>query len=118
MTEEAFETHVEYVGPFEGWQVVVDGWCRVSLLEAHPLEGGGVSLILDSRFGLELSVADAERFLPFLAHAVAIASGFACHPSQNGNLVALSVVLPRRFPALSKPASPETVEVVVLDRVC
>jgi hypothetical protein len=76
--------------------VVVDGWC-LPLLEAHPLEGGRVFLVFDSRFGLELPVAEAERFLPFLAHAVSVASGFACHPSQDGNLVALSVVRPRRL---------------------
>lgn len=90
---------VEYVGPFERWSVVVDGW-EVPLLDAQPLPGGKISLTLDRRFGLDLSVADAERIVPFIAQAIAIASGHACHPSHSDEPVRLSTVRPRRLVGL------------------
>jgi hypothetical protein len=70
---------ITYVGPFEHHDVVVDGR-EVPYLRATPLDGGGVDLSLDRRFGLILSVEEAERFVPFLAHAIAIASGYTSHP--------------------------------------
>jgi hypothetical protein len=73
---------VEYVGPFEDWQVVVDGW-RVSHLSAVPLTNGRVRLILDQRLAVVLDVATAEDVVPFVADAIAIASGYSCHPRQD-----------------------------------
>lgn len=90
---------VEYIGPFERWAVVVDGW-EVPHLDAIPVPGGKVSLSLDRRFGLDLSVADAERIIPFIAHAIAIAEGFACHPSREDEPTKLSTVRPRRLISL------------------
>lgn len=90
---------VEYVGPFERWSVVVDGW-EVPHLEAMPVPGGKVSLTLDRRFGLDLSVAEAERIVPFVAHAIAIAGGLACHPGQEDEPTKLSTLRPRRLVAL------------------
>jgi hypothetical protein len=90
---------VEYVGPFERWSVVVDG-SEVPLLDAQPLPGGRVSLTLDRRYGLNLTVADAERVVPFLAQAIAVASGYACHPTNGQEPVRLSVTRPRRMVGL------------------
>ncbi len=73
------QSRVEYVGPIETNVVVVDGW-RVPFLEAHSLPGGEVRLVLDRRYGLELTVAEAERVVPFLADAIAVGLGFASHP--------------------------------------
>jgi len=92
-------TSVEYVGPFERWSVVVDGW-EVPLLEAMPISGGMVSLTLDRRYGLDLSVTDAERIVPFLAQAIAIAGGYACHPTQDQEPSVLPVTRPRRLVGL------------------
>jgi hypothetical protein len=73
---------VDYLGPFEHHDVLVKGR-QVPFLRATPLDGGQVDLTLDRRFGLVLSVAEAERFVPFLAHAIAVASGYTAHPSAE-----------------------------------
>src|SRR5437016_1193791 len=86
---------VDYVGPFEHHEVVVDGW-QVPLLEATPMVGGRVSLTLDKRFGLDLDLAEAERFVPFLAHAISVAMGYAAHPDSESEPV-LREPGPRRF---------------------
>jgi hypothetical protein len=44
------------------------------------LDGGRIDLTLDRRFGLVLSAAEAERFVPFLAEAIAVALGYTSHP--------------------------------------
>lgn len=73
---------VDFVGPFEHHDVIVDGHV-VPYLRATPLDGGRVDLTLDRRFGLVLSVTEAERFVPFLAHAIAVASGYTSHPDEE-----------------------------------
>lgn len=77
------DSHVEYVGPLSHHIVVVDGW-RVPFLTANLPRGGRVYLSLDSRFGLELTVAEAEQVVPFLAHCIAVALGYTCHPGFDG----------------------------------
>lgn len=92
---------VEYVGPFERWSVTVNGW-EVPLLDALPIPGGMISLTLDRRYGLDLTVEEAERFLPFLAQAIAVASGYACHPSDESHEpTLLHRAKPRRLVSLS-----------------
>ena len=72
---------VNFPGPFTHHEVVVDEW-SVPFLHAHP--GGDhdetITLVLDSRLALTLSVDEAERFVPFLADAIAVALGYTCHP--------------------------------------
>ncbi len=70
---------VDFIGPFEHHDVVVNG-CSVPFLTATPLNGGRVHLTLDGRFGLDLTVAEAEQIVPFIADAIAIASGYTAHP--------------------------------------
>jgi hypothetical protein len=70
---------VRFPGPFEHHDVVVEGW-RVPLLQAHPLDEGRIALVLDERLGLELSAAEAERIVPFVADAIAVALGYGAHP--------------------------------------
>jgi hypothetical protein len=80
MVDEAPQpSQVEYVGPFESYRVVVNGW-QVPLLQAHPVTGGGISLTLDDRYALDLPLQDAERIVPFIANAIAISLGYARHP--------------------------------------
>src|SRR5207237_8046781 len=74
---------VDFVGPFEHHDVVVNGW-RVPYLEATPRNGGQVLLCLDHRYGLELSLADAERIVPFIADCMAVAAGYTAHPGRDG----------------------------------
>ena len=75
---------VNFPGPFSQHDVVVDGW-KVPLLHAHP--GGAndesVMLVIDSRLALTVSVEEAERFVPFLADAIAVALGYTAHPNED-----------------------------------
>jgi hypothetical protein len=63
------------VGPSGHHDVVVNGW-TVPFLTAIPLSDGRVHLTLDGRFGLDMSDADAEKVLPFVADAIAMALGY------------------------------------------
>jgi hypothetical protein len=69
----------EIVGPFTSHWVVVDGR-QVPFLQAAPANGGKIRLTLDQRYGLEISVADADAFIPWIADAIAVAMGYTCHP--------------------------------------
>jgi hypothetical protein len=52
-------------------------------LRAHLKGEDRIRLVLDRRLGVELSTAEAERVVPFLAHAIAIASGYGAHPRED-----------------------------------
>jgi hypothetical protein len=72
---------VSFPGPFTRHEVVVDGWA-VPLLHSQPTgeNDENVMLILDSRLAMTISVEEAERFVPFLADAIAVALGYTAHP--------------------------------------
>lgn len=70
---------VDFVGPFEHWDVIVNGHA-VPFLTATPLSDGSVRIHLDRRFGLDLTSAQALEVVPFLADAIAVALGLTCHP--------------------------------------
>lgn len=70
---------VTFPGPFQHHDVVVDGW-RVPFLQAQMAAEDRISLVLDRRMATELSVEEAERVLPFIAHAISVALGYNCHP--------------------------------------
>ena len=77
---------VHFPGPIEQHEVVVDGW-RVPLLHACLHDGGEITLVLDSRFGLELTADDAEAVVPFVANAIAVALGYNAHPSTDDGVL-------------------------------
>jgi hypothetical protein len=81
---------VTFPGPFQHHDVVVDGW-RVPFLQAHLTAEDRVSLVIDRRLGTELSVEEAERFVPFLADAISVALGYGAHPRGD-------MPLPERTP--------------------
>jgi hypothetical protein len=70
---------VAFPGPFQHHDVVVRGW-RVPFLEAHPNEEDRITVTLDRRLGLDLTTDEAERLLPFVADAIAVALGYGAHP--------------------------------------
>jgi hypothetical protein len=76
------ESLVSFPGPFRHHDVVVEGR-RVPFVKATPLDGGRVDLWLDDRFALTVTAGEAERFLPFLANAMAVALGFTSHPDAG-----------------------------------
>lgn len=76
------ESQVAFPGPFSQHGVNVAGW-SVPFLHAQVHDGGMLTLVLDDRFGLELTVSEAERIVPFVADAIAIALGYEAHPSAD-----------------------------------
>ena len=54
-------------------------------MAAHPTGENDeqVMLVLDQRIAETFSVEEAERVVPFLAHAIAIALGYPSHPSED-----------------------------------
>lgn len=76
---------VNFPGPFTHHDVVVDGW-RLPLVQAQVAEDGRVLLVLDDRFTLQLSAAEVERVVPFLADAMAVAMGYDAHPNETDDL--------------------------------
>jgi hypothetical protein len=73
---------VSFPGPFRSHDVVVNGW-KVPLLQASLIGEDRIDLLLDGRFALELSTDEAERLVPFLADAIAVALGFGSHPQED-----------------------------------
>jgi hypothetical protein len=73
---------VDFIGPFEHHDVRVKGR-NVPLLTATPQGEAEILVVLDGRFGVELTVAEAERFVPFVADCIAVALGYTCHPSED-----------------------------------
>jgi hypothetical protein len=73
---------VDFPGPFAYHDVVVDGW-SVPFLHAQVAGEDKVLLVLDRRLGFELTSTEAERFLPFLADAIAVALGYGAHPRND-----------------------------------
>jgi hypothetical protein len=87
---------VNFPGPFTRHEVVVDGW-SIPFLHAHP--GGqndeNVMLVLDDRLAITVSVEEAERFVPFLADAIAVALGYTSHPNEDAEPPLLKQPQPR-----------------------
>jgi hypothetical protein len=73
---------VTFPGPFTHHDVVVNGW-RVPYLQAHMTAEDRVAVVIDRRLATEFSVAEAERVLPFVADAIAVAMGYGAHPDSN-----------------------------------
>lgn len=73
---------VSFPGPFTHHDVVVDGW-RVPYLQAHVTAEDRVMLVIDRRLATELSVEEAERVVPFVADAIAVAMGYGAHPDER-----------------------------------
>jgi len=76
-------TAVDFVGPFEHHDVVVNGW-RVPYLEATPQNGGKIAVSLDRRSSVDLTIDEAERLMPFIADCIAVALGYTAHPGCDG----------------------------------
>ena len=71
---------VSFPGPFSAHDVVFEGW-RVPFLRAHPSEDDDeIMLVIDGRLAETFTTAEAEKVVPFLADAIAVALGFTCAP--------------------------------------
>jgi len=76
------DPRVNFVGPFQSHDVIVSGHA-VPFLTATPRRDDAVVLSLDRRFRIDLSWDEAQRFVPFLADAIAVALGYSCHPCEE-----------------------------------
>jgi hypothetical protein len=72
----------EIVGPFNRYELVVDGW-RVPFVEAREIDGGKIDWTIDHRLGATTSAADFEETARLVAEAVAVACGLPSHPSRD-----------------------------------
>ncbi len=92
---------VRFSGPREHHDVLVNGW-QVPYLEAHMQGEDRVLLVLDQRLGAEFSVQEAERVIPFMADAIAVALGYGCHPGADIQTLPppMPPVRPRRMTSL------------------
>lgn len=85
---------LEFVGPFESHDVVLNGRA-VPFLSATPLPAGRVYLSLDRRFALELSLQEAEYVVPFIAHCIAVGMGYTGFPDDAGDAPQPAQRMPR-----------------------
>jgi hypothetical protein len=84
MNGESGTFRVNFPGPFTHHEVVVDGW-SVPHLRAYPTgeNDESVMLAIDDRLAITITVDEAERFVPFLADAIAVALGYTAHPGSD-----------------------------------
>lgn len=98
------EFQVSFPGPFTHHDVVVNGW-RVPYLQAHMTAEDRVMLVIDRRLAAEFSVEEAERVVPFVADALAVAMGYGAHPDGR---------TPRPLPRAPYPRPERVVDVELL----
>jgi len=94
---------VTFPGPFEHHDVVVNGW-RVPLLQAQMKAEDRVLLVIDRRLGTEFTVEEAERVVPFVADAIAVAMGYGAHPDADTPRPLERAPFPRLERVVSLPA--------------
>lgn len=76
-TPDPRDTSAAFVGPFVPEYRVSCGGYEVPRLTATILENGMMNLILDRRFGQIVSRDEAQRWIWFMANAMAIAAGYS-----------------------------------------
>lgn len=68
----------DFIGPFvEEWKVTCDGYI-VPKLSAVVQEGDHIVLMLDERFLVEGPKEEVSKYIPIIAHAMAIGAGYSC----------------------------------------
>lgn len=73
---------LDFIGPIDYHAVVLNGR-RVPYLTATPQTGGRVTLELDNRFALDVSLAEAQTVVPFIAHCLAVGMGYTGFPDPD-----------------------------------
>lgn len=87
---------VNFPGPFTHHEVTVHGWTVPFITASLGGDEDRVRLVLDDRRGIDLSIEEAERVVPFLADALAVALGYGAHP--RADMTELPPRLPHRSP--------------------
>jgi hypothetical protein len=52
-------------------------------------------LVIDDRLAETFTVEEAERVVPFIANAIAVALGYTCHPNEDAEQPLARQPLPR-----------------------
>lgn len=91
--------HFQRSGFAEPFDLVVDG-TPVPHVTAHGdivshADGDYVTFVVDGRIGVEIPVEHSEKVARLVADAVAVASGYACHPRDGEPPVQRSPYDPR-----------------------
>ncbi len=75
----------QFHGPFETHLVSVDGYQvpKVTVMPLKDVNDGSVNVILDRRFCVCADPDEARKWLPLIAHALAIGAGFTCHGANS-----------------------------------
>jgi hypothetical protein len=69
---------VDFIGPFQPkWAVTCDGF-KVPYLSAIVREDGGIMLMLDGRYLIEGTKDEVNKWVPYIANALAIGAGYSC----------------------------------------
>ena len=72
------EKPIEFIGPFEAESVVSCHGYQVPNLTVIDQGGGTIRLRLDRRFEIEAPKEEVERWIWFIANAMAVSSGYSC----------------------------------------
>ena len=75
--------NVRYDGPMVPHHEVTVTGRRVPYLKAYPQKGDLIYLSVDDRYGVEVTVEEAERVVPFVAHCIAVGLGYVGHPDAD-----------------------------------
>ena len=73
------------------------GRCRYFTLIRAGASDENIMLVIDNRLAMTVSVEEAERFVPFLADAIAVALGYTAHPRGEEEPVKLPQPRPVRM---------------------
>jgi hypothetical protein len=73
----------EYIGPFsDNFRILVDGY-SVPYVEAYQKEADTWTLVLDHRFSVDATGEEVQKWLWWIANAMAIAAGYSCHGENS-----------------------------------
>lgn len=75
----------EFIGPMVPEWKVVSGGYKVPFITArlNPEQEHEVLLVLDGRFGITGTREEVQKWVPFLADAMAVAAGYSCFGEQS-----------------------------------
>jgi hypothetical protein len=101
----------QIIGPFELYDLVVDGY-RVPGVEAQENDGGTVTFIVDRRMAWTIPAGSFEDVAALVANVYAIGAGLTCAPSDAYGEPAGADLLPAlaRFSRVHEIASVESSE--------
>ena len=88
----SLNTNADMIGPFpQYYRLTVDGY-RVPHVIGYKMDGGW-HLVLDERFGIDITDNELQRFMWWIVEAMAISAGYTHAGGQKINLFGTTKVL-------------------------